>query len=373
QSYVNSSAPPSKRLRACSAVTQHPAGVLGSVVWNFIRDGHAASTSKQYDSIELFYKEVVSSAAVPFPASGHSLALFAYAMSRAGYKFATVSSYLSAMVSRNRLYGNDLSSQDEFILKMAKKSASKICVHDVDQKLPLTRDQVTQLGALDPLGGNIVVTASLCGIFALLRGDEIINLNFEDLQLCDRLGKRVARIIVRQSKIDQAGRGESVLVSCVRGRPFDASCFSHCAYHRLLILAASHKQSSSPLFEYNGGRLSHDIFMSEFRLLLSRLGMSTETLEDYGLHSLRRTGATLCYLSAVRDHTIREQGRWSSECVYEYLVDASLAERPLPGSVVGRFCWTAEDCVGQCAFRGVGCVVGWRCGAAASLLLGGGP
>ncbi|KAF4651684.1 hypothetical protein FOZ61_010268, partial [Perkinsus olseni] len=170
-------------------------------------DGHAASTSKQYDSIELFYKEVVSSAAVPFPASGHSLALFAYAMSRAGYKFATVSSYLSAM--------------DEFILKMAKKSASKICVHDIDQKLPLTRDQVTQLGALDPLGGNI--------------------------------------------------------------------------------------------------------------------------------------------------------GRWSSECVYEYLVDASLAERPLPGSVVGRFCWTAADCVGQCAFRGVGCVVGWRCGAAASLLLGGGP
>ncbi|KAF4648252.1 hypothetical protein FOL47_003509, partial [Perkinsus chesapeaki] len=158
----------SKRYRACFATVSPSSVDLSNSVWAFIRDGHAESTSKQYDSIETFYKETVCNVIVPFPASGFSLALFAYAMTRGDYKYSTVSSYVSAIISRNKLYGFGLSPHDDFLVNMAKRSASKLCDHTVEKKLPLSRQQVQQLGFLDPAGSNTIVSASLTGIFGLL-------------------------------------------------------------------------------------------------------------------------------------------------------------------------------------------------------------
>ncbi|KAF4650786.1 hypothetical protein FOL47_000870 [Perkinsus chesapeaki] len=291
--------------------------MLADNINRFIRSGHSTSTIQQYDSVESFYREVVSAALEPFPVTGRSVALFTMSMCNAGYKYSTISSYISSISTRNSSYGYSLSKLDEFQIKMARRAAAKLTTDETKQMRPLSRLQVIKIGELDHALRGDNTTAILTGVFGMLRPDELLALNVGDVTIESTLEVKAITLSIRESKTDQAGRGEEVVISCVENHPDSDDCVPYCAYHRLLrkqhLLPADGSRTSPlqelPLFTNGGERITYEDLMKDFRAMLTEIGVSSVDADEYGLHSLRRTGCQLCFDAGVRKHTMMEHGR----------------------------------------------------------------
>ncbi|KAF4757347.1 hypothetical protein FOZ63_033071, partial [Perkinsus olseni] len=262
----------SKRLRAVTSVAEAGPDELHHCVSTFIRSGHARATQDQYDSIERFYIETVSSAAEAFPVTGRTLGLFAWAMCKAEYKYSSISSYLSAIVSRNGSYGHSLSKADEFQLRMIRRAAEKVTDAEIRQMLPLSKEQVVQIGALDPTRDDPSINFFLVAIYGRLRPDEGVQLNRDDMALTTILGTSVAQLTLRSSKTDPTGRGQTVIISCVKDSPASGACEPHCAYHRLLTIYDGGGPGPSPLFQEHKERVPYEELLKRFRATLVRIG-----------------------------------------------------------------------------------------------------
>ncbi|KAF4705588.1 hypothetical protein FOZ63_020083, partial [Perkinsus olseni] len=88
---------------------------------------------------------------------------------------------------------------------------------------------------------------------------------------------RSLHIHIRQSKTDQSGTGETVVVGCVNGLESSTSCASpFCIYHRLWVKKQQEEESSSDtskLFETSYTQLSKDIkFLVEAVMAGSEVG-----------------------------------------------------------------------------------------------------
>ncbi|KAF4747593.1 hypothetical protein FOZ62_014248, partial [Perkinsus olseni] len=241
-----------KRSLAVTSVAEADHDALQSCVSAFIRNGHAASTQAQYDSIESFYVEMVAGTLPPYPVSGRGVATFAWGMCKAEYKYSTISSYISAVISKNSSYGYSLSKAEEFQIKMTRRAAEKLSDVELRQVPPLSREQVRQLGEINDPTVSVFTDIILTAIYGLLRSEEALALNREDVSFDLVLGVEVAVLKVRASKTDQAGKGETVIVSCVKDSPAASHCEPHCAYHRLRLRSRADPTSDGALFAVGG-------------------------------------------------------------------------------------------------------------------------
>ncbi|KAF4720066.1 hypothetical protein FOZ62_006478, partial [Perkinsus olseni] len=167
---------------AVTSVAEADHDALQSCVSAFIRNGHAASTQSQYYSIESFYVEMVAGTLPPYPAD---------------YKYSAISSYISAVISKNSSYGYSLSKAEEFQIKMTRKAAEKLS------------EEARGRSDREPLPGSAFTDIILTAIYGLLRSEEALALNPGDVSFDLVLGVEVAVLSLRASKTDQAGKGET--------------------------------------------------------------------------------------------------------------------------------------------------------------------
>ena len=145
----------------------------------------------------------------------------------------------------------------------------------------------------------------------MLRGSEALGLTWGAVVLLPE----GLQLFIPFSKTDPRGDGAFILLGRLPGCTLDPAAFFD-AWQE----AAGGGASDAALFPvWAGGRpAAKDTMLGRMRRLLQRMGMSAADAQLYGLHSLRRGGATAASRAGAPLRLIKEHGRWRSDTVREY-------------------------------------------------------
>ncbi|KAF4741222.1 hypothetical protein FOZ62_005894, partial [Perkinsus olseni] len=316
-------APRQKRSRAMPEVSS-------SDIDNHMQAARAASTMRSRDSTLKGYKEVCDKHGFThFPITADSMVCYIVSLTIKGLMWETVHNYTGKVKVESRLHETaPLSNADQEKIRLALHAAKRLLRNRKKKRtVTLTVKQLRQLLQLVPPSGKVEnVLAYLTGVMALLRLKEVVALRNEDLTFNE--SDRSLHIHIRQSKTDQSGTGETVVVGCVNGLESSTSCASpFCIYHRLWVKKQQEEESSSDtskLFETSYTQLSKDIkFLVEAVMAGSEVGQ--EEVGRKTSHSMRRTGVFLMSQAGISLEAIAEYGRWSdtSTVANHYMRDHS--------------------------------------------------
>ena len=122
-------------------------------------------------------------------------------------------------------------------------------------------------------------------------------------------------LFIRFSKTDQRGDGAFILLGRLPGAPLDP------AEVLAAWRAAAGGAPDSPVFPvYGGGRpAAKDTMLNRLRQALQGVGLTEQQARSFGLHSLRRGGATAAARAGASMRRIQEHGRWRSDAVRQYM------------------------------------------------------
>lgn len=183
-------------------------------------------------------------------------------------------------------------------------------------KLPITPELLAAMAASLKQEGTWLALRDACFLLfswlGMLRGSEALALTWRDVaELPEGL-----QLFVSRSKTDQAEEGAFVLLGGLPGHEVDAASIFG-AWRQV----AGPLGADSPVFPVKGGAqpLKKDTMLGRMRRLLQRLGLTAEQAMLFGLHSLRRGGATAAARGGAPVRMIMEHGRWRSDCVRQYM------------------------------------------------------
>ncbi|KAF4650627.1 hypothetical protein FOL47_001008, partial [Perkinsus chesapeaki] len=291
---------------------------------DFAHAGLAPKTNELYDRTVSFYREIVGHSG--FPLRIEDLQLFVWVLSKSGYAFNSISTFVGALRSRNKSFGSELSASEAFRLKHLLKAAEKAAEGAAVVKMrPLAWSAIITVFNHWPPRRVRAAAAMLTGICALLRADELLALRWEDVCQTEAVGFSglVLALSIRSSKTDQVAAGQLAYLACTApvgsesAAPPTAQRCEYCPAHVLL----GWKGRADPedvIFP-----LSYSSFMAEVRKKLGP-AVGFEVVDAFGTHSLRRTGAQLLHHSMPGDSPVlMRAGRWRSLSVLEYLHEST--------------------------------------------------
>ncbi len=206
----------------------------------------------------------------------------------------------------------------DFYLRGFFRVAARLFPARTNVKTPITPeiiDSIFQLFAapscgLERLRVAVIIIISFCGF---LRFSDVIQLDGQDIEF---VGDKAAKLTIRRSKTDQIGQGQTVIIA--------ASVEGNCPVtllRRYLLLARIGSDSPLPILRAlhnSNGRKSlqnsaKPISYTRTReLVKSALREAGLDPTHFGLHSMRRGGATTAAKKGVPIHLIQQHGRWKS-------------------------------------------------------------
>ncbi|KAF4659726.1 hypothetical protein FOL47_007471 [Perkinsus chesapeaki] len=317
----------SKRDDVRNFITQFTRAEMSALAESFAHSGLAQSTNSLYDSTVTFFEDVIGGNA--FPLSVQDLSVFVWALSSCNYAYNTISTYVSALRSRNKSAGFWLTPSEDFqvshILKAAKKLVGGECVRKMK---PITKSELFEVFRNVPPRSDLASEAMLLGIFAMLRADELLNLRWSDLTFSydsDGSPVHLLNVRIRRSKTDQCGVGQLAYVACLSEaasslgiHDLESNACELCPYHLLYGRRPASAGCEERVFP-----LEYDAFLDSVRRRLGPV-IGLDVVADYGTHTLRRTGAQLLHRNWAADSpAFMRAGRWRSSAVLEYLHDSA--------------------------------------------------
>lgn len=174
------------------------------------------------------------------------------------------------------------------------------------------------------------------GFFGMLRRSEIVALRMGDLTFGSLDGEAFAVIRVRNSKTDQAGRGVDIYLAntsrdglaIVTPLRYWHNTLHQMGFTDLHPLFPAWENippglSFSPL--RNGQTLGErlQVYLTQLRAAFPFLPLDVSM---YGMHSLRRGGATAAWENGIDRRLLMGHGRWESDAIDVYLT-ASILQR----------------------------------------------
>ncbi|KAF4650873.1 hypothetical protein FOL47_000804 [Perkinsus chesapeaki] len=303
---------------------------LDPEIASFLTSGLEWSTRKQYSNVERLYRESLSPSEIAFPLSGNTLCKFIRHLSLANYATSTIESYSRSLRALNKRFGYTLSPAAGFLASTALRAARKRGTSTISQSRAFTAAELERLASYVGSYSVDIKVAAILAIFGLLRVDEVLSLNYEDVSFSG-FGEVSChmKVVIRKSKTDGVGSFEEITpkqgqVVCVGCTSSAAVCnHSLCPFHRVFVFVSSRfppptLTKSSPLFQSkDGSRLKYKDFLAGLRQMTGAT--------DIGTHSCRRTGCQLLYQSGCDILSLQEYGRWRSSAVNTYLVGATLS------------------------------------------------
>ena len=264
-----------------------------------------------------------------FPASQHTVCLFAQFLSRSFTATSSVQNYISGVKKLHLMLGCQFP-QDSFELKLAIKGLQRKNPHCPRQAAPITPAMLIKIHKLldchkpfDAVFWSLFLTA----FFTLAR-----NSNLVQTGSCKQ-AKQVTRgdisiqadmviVTFRWTKTIQYGQ-RKLQVPMV-AIPGSVLCPVQ-AYTQMLSLVPGSEMV--PAFSLpSNSRLkpvTYSQFMQVLRALVARIGLAPG---EYSTHSFRRGGATFAFKSQVPGELIKTQGDWTSDAYLRYL-DLSMESR----------------------------------------------
>ena len=161
----------------------------------------------------------------------------------------------------------------------------------------------------------------------LLRESEAVALEDKDVWVDEVEGydRQMMYIVIRKSKTDQTGETATVVLSAC---PESDICPVRWLQHYRSL-----RGKATCLFAKTdvGGPLAKRTVRALVKAWLLRIGVNPE---GYGSHSMRRGGATAAVAANVKMHVLKRHGRWASDAVYLYVVDAMAEKLSLSRSIL---------------------------------------
>lgn len=249
----------------------------------------------------------------PLPASSETVAAFVSYGRDAGKKPATVRRYLSTIVVAHRVAK---------LLNPIQDEAVTLELRRLDRQVSVRQRQAKALGwehikrFLDTAGDSLPATrerALLCVAYDTMgRRSELIALDVEDIEV---LPDGTGRALIRKSKTDQAGEGNTAYLSRTTIRYLNdwlkAVEISEGAIFRRVIGRGTAKDLPRGRGRI-GGRLSVDGVAQAFKRVAEWIGMPAEEVAQVSGHSIR-VGATQDLLALNIDlASVMQAGRWKT-------------------------------------------------------------
>ena len=221
--------------------------------------------------------------------------------------------------------------RDEPAMLRGMKRAIRTLTKPSEARKPIQREQLELMAnmATRSLTGIRNILILIMMFVGCLRESEAVRLLDEDVSLEKTDGgTEILYIIVRRSKTDQYGENATIVVTGCPGSPICPVLWykrhntvrrkSQFLFHKIP------KVSLEPL----GKATPNEIIKEHLR----KIGVDPK---GYGSHSLRRGGASAAAKAKVRMHLLKRHGRWRSEAVYMYIVDAPEEQLGVSQAILG--------------------------------------
>jgi len=297
---------PSESLAPWTPATQDLAPVAARVRawWDRAGRVYPETTKKAWRcDWAVFLKFCESRRASPLPVSPEVLASFVDACRLNGKKPATIRRYLSTIALAHRVAKLDNPCADEFV-QLEIKGMYNLMSARQRQAKGLTRLNIKTF--IDTAGDGIRPDRERALLTVaydtMARRAELIALNVEDLTV---LPDGTGRMLIRRSKTDQAGEGNTAYLSRETVRLLTiwlkrAGIREGALFRRLV---GSHQI---------GGRLNVDAVAQAFKRVATFIGMSSNEIAQISGHSIR-VGATQDLLALNIDlASVMQAGRWKT-------------------------------------------------------------
>ena len=282
----------------------------------WVRQERPASTSKTYATYAKQYIGFAETAGRD-PSAAVTLGLFLQdAVLRRGLSRSTVKDIMPSAIEDHFKYCRTSPGRDTENAKLLKdvKATVKILTKPSVQRKPLSVAQLKEMVAVcDNSLLQIRDVLMLILMFTgFLRQSEAVRLQWDDVWIDELEGKKVLFMVVRKSKMDQAGETATIVVGAC---PLSPLC--PVLWYRAY---ASVAEKNHLLFYSmtNGKPLSLNTPAHTLKRWLTRIGVNPA---GYASHSCRRGGATAAARAKAVIHVIKAHGRWASDCVYTYIED----------------------------------------------------
>lgn len=285
----------------------------------WLRARLAASSHTTFESQCSQFEQFRALAALPEAATPEQLArqLACWAMGRAdnGYKLSTIELGVHAVQQATERQRGWEGLSRHLVLRDALAAAGRRRGAGRRPKLPVTPELLHRMvaslrseGSWLALRDACFLTLAWCG---MLRGSEALALTWSDVQTLPE----GVQLLVRSSKTDQRADGAFVLLGQLPGAPLDPAAVL-AAWQ-----AACGGTPQGPAFPvYGGGKpAAKNTMLNRLRRALVAAGLTAEQAGLFGLHSLRRGGATAAARAGASMRMIQEHGRWRSDAVRQYM------------------------------------------------------
>ncbi|KAF4650700.1 hypothetical protein FOL47_000967 [Perkinsus chesapeaki] len=279
-------------------------------VIEFLNNARAPSTQRKYRTVINGYKRYIhgQGGGQIFPLDVQMVAKYANYLVECNLATTTIRDYVRILKILNKACptAKPLTVYEEEVLRLTDQAVLHLLgLPEPLRAVTLTKEELVRLSYLSPPSGRRSSTAAyILGVAAMLRLQELADLQMRDVHLLDdRLW-----IFIKKSKTDYSQRGRSVVVGCSCG----SSVISNvCPYHRVLqvVLEKGPGAPSRPLFTAGYDGLSVDIT----HLLQAIVGKVPGTTS----HSMRRTGVARLEEEGISSTQIAEYGRWASSATVD--------------------------------------------------------
>lgn len=191
-------------------------------------------------------------------------------------------------------------------------------------KWPVTKELLLQMGIRAAKDTSEVKTVRdylmvLLMFVAFLRESEVVELNRQDVWIQDVNGENLLLLLIRRSKTDQQGDGETIVVAKAKEPILCPITWFNLYQTMVTVRQWAPEKFFFALDKKNLGRpLSHSTPNHIVKKMLREGGMTEELLKNYGSHSCRRGGASAAFRAQMDEVVIKKHGRWKSDCVYLY-------------------------------------------------------
>jgi site-specific recombinase XerD len=201
--------------------TTVPATIEQDAARAFALNGEAPATRRAYRSDwRLFTAWCHARGLEPLPAASDTVAAFLASEASAGAKASTISRRAAAVRCAHRLAGYETPTSAESV-KAVMRGIRRTIGTKQDQKAPATADRIADMmeAIPDSLTGKRDRALLLLGFAGAFRRSELVALTVADLVEVEG----GIRVIIRQSKTDQEGRGQEIAIpSGGKLRPVEA-------------------------------------------------------------------------------------------------------------------------------------------------------
>jgi integrase len=297
-----------------NAIVEAGAAERVRVWWERAQHVYPANTQKAWRcDWSVFLSFCEPRALSPLPAASETVAGFVTHCREAGRKPATVRRYLSTIAVAHRVAKLVNPIQDESVSLELRRLDQAVTVRQRQAKA-LGWEQIKQF--LETAGESLPATrerALVCVAYdTMARRSELIALDADDIQV---LPDGTGRALIRRSKTDQAGEGNTAYLSRTTIRYLDewlkAAEITEGALFRRVIGRGTAKDLPEGRGRI-GGRLSVDGVAQAFKRVAKWIGMPAEEVTQVSGHSIR-VGATQDLLALNIDlASVMQAGRWKT-------------------------------------------------------------